>query len=134
MKNEFKEPEKAPKPKKKKKEAKVRPHRESKVGKALRGLLDGTILTRENAVRLIPFVLFLAGICIEYIANSYYDEKTLRSSNNTRKEIKELENEYLSSKSELMMVSKQSEIAEMLDSTGIKESVTPPKKIFVNKK
>jgi hypothetical protein len=128
MQNEYKKPEVPKKPKKKA----GKPRGESKVGKAIRSLLDGTILTRETAVRLLPFVLFLTAICIAYIANSYYAEKTLRQSITTRKEIKELENEYLSSKSELMMCSKQSEVAALLDTTGVVESVVPPKKIFVN--
>lgn len=130
MQNEYKKPEAPKKPKKKS----GKPRTESKVGKAIRSLLDGTILTRETAGRLLPFVLFLTAICIAYIANSYYAEKTLRQSIKTRKEIKELENEYLSSKSELMMCSKQSEIAVLLDTTGVVESVVPPKKIFVNNK
>ncbi len=130
MQNEYKTPEKPKAPKKKA----GKPKTDSKVAHAIRSLLDGTILTRDNAKRLVPFVLFLTGICILYIANAYYAEKTLRHSNITRKEIKELENEYLSTKSELMMCSKQSEVAVMLDTTGVVESVVPPKKIFVKDK
>jgi hypothetical protein len=127
VKNEYKEEEKVKKPKKQRKQ----PKGDSRVGKALRSVLDGSILTRQNAVRLLPFVLFLTLICIAYIANSYYAEKTLRKADKIRKELKELENEYISTKSELMMCSKQSEVAVMLDSTGVIESLNPPKKIFV---
>lgn len=129
--NEFKTPEPPEKPKKQRKQKPRRQREESKVGKTLRSLLDGTILTREHARRLLPFILFLTGLCIAYIANSYYAEKTIRRTNKTMKEIKELENEYLSTKSELMMTSKQSEVATMLDSTGVKESLVPPQKLFV---
>lgn len=129
--NEFKQPEPAEKPKKQRKQKPRRQKEESRVGRTLRSLLDGTILTREHAVRLLPFVLYLAGLCIVYIANAYYAEKTIRQTNKTMKEIKELEMEYLSSKSELMMTSKQSEVALMLDSTGVKESLVPPQKLFV---
>jgi hypothetical protein len=126
VKNEYKEEKKEKKPKKQRKQ----PKGDSRLGKAFRSVLDGSILTRQNAVRLLPFVLFLTLICIAYIANSYYAEKTLRRSDKIRKELKELENEYISTKSELMMCSKQSEVAVMLDSTGVVESLNPPKKIF----
>jgi hypothetical protein len=128
QKNEYK-----PTTKEKKKGKKPRePKGDSRVGKAIRSILDGSILTRENAVRLLPFVLFLTLLCVIYIANSYYAEKTIIRTDKIRRELKELGNEFISSKSELMICSKQSELAIMLDSTGIIESLEPPKKIFVN--
>jgi len=129
--NEYKIPEPPEKKKKQRKQKPARQREESRVGKTIRSLLDGTILTREHAVRLLPFILFLAGLIVLYIANAYYAEKTIRQTNKTEKEIKELENEYLSTKSELMMTSKQSEVALLLDSTGVKESLVPPQKLFV---
>ena len=70
-----------------------------------------------------------------YIANSYYSEKIIRKTTKVRNELKELDYEYISSKSDLMHISKQSEVATHLDSlqTGVKESVVPPIKIFENK-
>lgn len=129
MKNDFKKVKKENKSPRKRKEHKG----DSKLARALRSILDGSILTRENVVRLIPFILFLTAICIIYIANSYYSIKTVRQSIEIRKELKEFENEYLSTKSELMMCSKQSELLLMLDSTGLIESLVPPTKIFVMK-
>jgi hypothetical protein len=120
-----------PKAEKKKKRKNKGPKGESKVGLALRSILDGSILTRENAIRLLPFILFLTLICVLFIANSYYAEKTVISTDAIRRDIKKLENEYISTKSELMICSKQSELAAILDSTGVVESLEPPKKIFV---
>ncbi len=130
MKNEFRTPPEESKGKKKRRKSRG----ESRVGKALRSVLDGSILTREVVVRLVPYFLFLTGICIAYIANSYYAEKTIRQTIRIRKEIKEQESEYLSTKSELMMCSRQSELAARLDTTGVKESLIPPVKIFVEEK
>jgi hypothetical protein len=128
--NEFKKivPEK--KPKKERKERKQRKS-ESRVGKAIRSVLDGSILTRDLAIRLLPFVLFLALICVVYIANSYYAEKTIIKTDKIRRQLKDLEDKFISSKSELMMCSKRSEVAAMIDSIGVIESLQPPKKIFV---
>lgn len=129
--NEFKKPEPPEKPKKKRKAKAPRQREESQVGRVFRSLLDGSILTKEQVVKLLPFILFLALLGVLYIANAYYAEKTIRQTNKTMKEIKELENGFLSSKSELMMVSKQSEVARMLDSTGVRESLIPPRKVFI---
>jgi hypothetical protein len=131
MKNEFKE-EKQEKSRKKRHRKSREARGESRVGKALRSVLDGSILTREIMVRLVPFILFLTVLGVAYIANAYYAEKTIRQSIRLRKELRDQENDYRSTKSELMMCSRQSALAAMLDSTGVVESVVPPTKIFVN--
>jgi hypothetical protein len=128
-KNEFKnieveetviEKPKSPKPK------------ESRLGISLRTILDGSILTRDSVVRLLPFGIYLAFLIVAYIGNSYYSEKIIRRTNKVRNELKELEYEYISTKSDLMHTSKQSEVALRLDSLklGVKESIVPPIKIF----
>jgi hypothetical protein len=128
--NEYKKEIPEKKPKKVRKERKQR-QSESRVGKAIRSVLDGSILTRENAIRLLPFVLFLTLICVAYIGNSYYAEKTIIKTDKIRKQLKDLEVRFISSKAELMMCSKRSEVSLMVDSIGVIESLQPPKKIFV---
>jgi hypothetical protein len=112
--------------------SKPQKQKESRLGFSIRSILDGSILTRESVVRLLPFGLYLALLIVAYIGNSYYSEKVIRKTNKVRNELKELEYEYISTKSDLMHVSKQSEVAIRLDSfkTGIKESLVPPIKIF----
>lgn len=102
--------------------------------KLLNDIVTGNILTRESVVNSAPFFLFLLFLAIVYISNGYYAEDTVRALNNVNNELKELSSEYISTKSELMFRSKQSEIARALEPYGIKESVTPPKKIVVSKK
>jgi hypothetical protein len=106
--------------------------KESGLGISLRTILDGSILTRDAVVRLLPFGIYLAFLIVAYIGNSYYSEKIIRKTNKVRNELKELEYEYISTKSDLMHVSKQSEVAIRLDSLklGVKESIVPPIKIF----
>ena len=133
-KNEYREEQKVEEEPKQEKAKKPKPpKKESRLGKAFRSVLDGSILTRDNVVRLLPFIFFLTFLIIVYIANSYWAEKTIRQTEKVRKEIKELELEYISVKSDYMVCSKQSAVAVRLDSlySGIKESVVPPKKIFV---
>lgn len=95
--------------------------------------LDGSFMTKENVVDLLPFLLFISLIGIIYIGNRYYSEKNVFKMNAISNELKELRSEYITTKSELMFKSKQSEVAKAVAETGLKESVVPPKKIVVTK-
>ncbi|HNW88314.1 MAG TPA: FtsL-like putative cell division protein [Bacteroidales bacterium] len=98
----------------------------------LRSILNGEILTRDAVLRLLPFGLFLCLLAVLYIANSYNYEKNIRKTQQISDELIELKDEYITTQSELLHISQQSEIARRLDSlgTGIKESVVPPMKIL----
>ncbi len=101
------------------------------IGKILHSIIDGTILTRSNVIKALPFVLFLAFLAIIHIANTYFAYKHIREINAIRNELKEIRFEYISVKSELINNTKQSEIVRRLDGTGIKESLNPPMKIVM---
>lgn len=105
--------------------------KDTSFGSAVINVMDGSVLTRESVLKLIPFFLFLSAIGILYIANSYWGDKTVREIESIKKELKELRFEHISTKSTLIYNSQQSEVAHRLDSTGIKESVAPPSKIIV---
>ena len=77
-------------------------------------------------VRNIPFFLFLSVLAVIYIYNGHYADKTIRNINKVSKELKELNYEYKTLKSEVMFRSKQSELAKAVESIGLKELVTPP--------
>lgn len=99
-----------------------------------KSVLGGDFLTNDQSVRQLPFLLFLMFLGILYIANVYYAEANNRDISNIKKEVKELRFEHISTKSNLMQLSKQSELVKLLKDQGIKESTTPPYKIVVKKK
>lgn len=103
----------------------------SKTGQYMLSILSGSFLTREETLKLIPFVLFLFTMAILYIANGYYAEEKVREMSQITNELKELRSEYITSKSDLMFISKQSEVAKAALKLDIKESVVPPKKILI---
>lgn len=109
--------------------------KQEKVGSTLRiprlGELFGN-LSREQITKQMPFVFYITFLVLLYISNNYYSEKNIREIDKIGSELKELRSEYITSKSELMFKSKQSEIARQLESTGIRESVVPPKKIILH--
>jgi cell division protein FtsB len=77
-------------------------------------------------VKNIPFFLFLSALAIVYIYNGHYADNTVRSINKLNRELKELQYEYKTLKSEVMFRSKQSELAKAVQPLGLKELVVPP--------
>ena len=81
----------------------------------------------------IPFIVFLVVLAIIQIANKHNAENKIRLIEKTEKDLKELRWQYMSTKSELMQKSRQSEIAKLLEPFGIYELRTPPHKIEIKK-
>src|SRR5437762_5544466 len=84
------------------------------------------ILNYQSIVRQVPFFLFLALLAIVYIYNGHYADKTIRNINETAKEVKELQYEYKTIKSEVMFRSKQSELAKAVEPLELKELTVAP--------
>jgi hypothetical protein len=109
----------------------ARPAKKRKqISKPLQSLLDGEFLTREGVVNNLPYLAFLAIIAIIYIANTYYAEKTFKQIEATKIELKELRYQYITTRANLMYLSKQTEIAKRVKEIGLKETTIPPYKIF----
>jgi hypothetical protein len=96
----------------------------------VQSMLDGSILGRESVVSLIPFFFFLTGLAFLLIFNTYYAEKKAREIEITRRQVVELRTRYINTKSELMFLSNQSEIARKLRSQGFVESTEPPRLVY----
>jgi hypothetical protein len=84
------------------------------------------LLNYQWIVRNISFFLFLAVLAVIYIYNGHYADKTARNINKVSKELKELQYEYKTLKSEVMFRSKQSELAKAVEPFGLKELTIPP--------
>jgi hypothetical protein len=84
------------------------------------------VLNNKWIVKNMPFFLFLTGLAVIYIYNGHYADKTIRNINKTTKELKEMQYEYKTLKSEVMFRSKQSELAKAVEPYGLKELTTPP--------
>lgn len=108
---------------------KARPRKKGVLAKGLSSVFSGTFLTNEKTLQHLPFILFLALAAVFYIANGYYADDKIREVNKISNQLKELRSEYISTKSELMFASKQSEVARSVESMGLKEPVVPPVKI-----
>jgi hypothetical protein len=83
-------------------------------------------LNYQSIVKQIPFLLFLALLAVIYIYNGHYADNTIRKINRTAKEVKELQYEYKTVKSEVMFRSKQSELAKAVEPLGLKQLTASP--------
>ena len=83
-------------------------------------------LNYRSIVKQMPFFLFLAVLAVLYIYNGHYADKTIRNINKTAKEVKELQYEYKTVKSEVMFRSKQSELVKAVEPLGLKELTESP--------
>ncbi len=102
----------------------------------LKGIFDGSILTRDEVAGQLPFLIFIAFLAIIYIGNRYHAEKIVREESKLQVEIRELRAKSISTAAELMDISRQSEVSRMIKERGmdLKEAVKPPKKISIDHK
>jgi hypothetical protein len=97
----------------------------------IKELIDGTFLVRENMIRQLPYVLFLTFLGVIYIGNRFHAERMVREINNLKIEVDNLRSEQITITSELMNISRPSEVAALVEmkGLGLKESLEPPKKL-----
>jgi len=93
-----------------------------------------SILNYQWIVMNISFFLFLALIAILYIANGHLTDKTIRRINTTQKELKELQFEYKTIKSELMRHSRATEIQAAMEPYGLVVSKEMPIRFAIENK
>ncbi|MDE6516166.1 MAG: hypothetical protein K2L03_09055 [Bacteroidales bacterium] len=97
-----------------------------------RQILDGSTMLRDLVQKHWSLLLLIFALCLVLIANNYLTERMVRETNALKKEVKELRFRQLSVEAAYMRLSRQSSVARMLDSTGIKESVVPPVRLSRN--
>lgn len=67
----------------------------------------------------LPFVFFITLILMLYIANGHRSDRMIRKINKTHLRVKELKSEFISSKSQLIKLTKESELLSRLRPSGL---------------
>lgn len=119
MKNDYKSKEKSKKKKKK-------PAKKGKVSKTFTAMLNGEFLTRKGVITHLPFILFISGLFIAYIAIGFQFENTLRDTHDIQKELEELTAEYNTSQSALVAKQQQSNVTSDIRKLGLEECKNVP--------
>ena len=91
--------------------------------------LSKGFVTAEEATRALPFVIYVAFLCMMYIANRHLAEKNIRDIDKISKEVKELGWDYKVTKADLAYKSTLTEVAKRVDTLGVRESIQPAQKI-----
>ena len=80
-------------------------------------------------VKNIPFFLFLSVLAVLYIANGHRSDKTIRLINSTTAELKELQYEYKTIKSEVMFRSQEAQIVKAAEPLRLKINKEMPQRL-----
>jgi cell division protein FtsL len=80
------------------------------------------------------FFLFLCLLGVLYIANGHVADRILRNSSRTQMQIKELEYEYKTVKSEVMKKSEETQVLKAAEPLGLKISKEVPIKLQIENK
>jgi cell division protein FtsL len=101
---------------------------------SLKELLGGNVLSREVVTRQIPFLLFVTTAILLYIFNQYRGENVMRQIMSLEKRVREMRAESVSTAFDLLELSKQSEVTQMVKDQGLplQEAKTPPYKIVMD--
>lgn len=79
----------------------------------------------------LRFTIFLTVVSGLYIWNSHQAEKQAREADRLQKELRELKTEYMTLSAQLSTSRRQSQIAQVVDSLGLKPADQPPFKLMV---
>ena len=86
---------------------------------------------KEELSKQFPFMVYVTILLMTIITNTYIAEARTRELAKTSKRLNDLQVEYVQVKSEIMEASKQSVLVKKLEGTGLKEAVTPLKRIDI---
>jgi hypothetical protein len=85
----------------------------------------------KGIVNNIPFILYCAFLSIVYITINHFGENTIRNINSTAKELKEFRWKYVEEKTQIMFLTKESELEKGAAALGLEKTKVPPYKIQV---
>ncbi|MBK7148843.1 MAG: hypothetical protein IPH78_08480 [Bacteroidetes bacterium] len=109
--------------------------KEKKSSKNLAAIMTKVDAAGETGMKKVlpnmPFLFFLVLLAAVHIANSHLAENYARNITKAEKEVKNLRWQYMTTTSGLMQKSKQSEVAKLVKTQGLKELRIPPYKITV---
>ena len=103
-------------------------------GRSIKDTLKDAItgsLVKSLILKNIGFIAWLTFLGIVYIGNRYQAEKVARTMTSLQREVKDLRAESITTAAELMYLSRQSVVVQMVKSShlDLQESVKPPFKV-----
>ena len=94
-------------------------------------LLTGSILERLMVGENLFFLFFIFGLIVLNMTNHYGVERLLKENDELQKELNNMEQEAITTASELMYISKRSQVKKRVDAMGIGlEPLSEPPRTF----
>lgn len=90
-----------------------------------------SVVGNRGIVQNIPFILYCSFLGIIYITINHLAENRIRKINSTAKDLKELRWRYVDIKSQIMYLTKESELAKHVVNMGLQKTKVPPYKIHI---
>jgi hypothetical protein len=97
--------------------------------------IDGNIFVQDSIKKQTLYILFLVLLSVIYIHNKYRTEALMVNILKNQKEVKELRDRSIDYASELMSLSRESEVIRMVEikNLNLKELKSPPEKIIIKR-
>ncbi len=105
----------------------------TKVKQRVYDVLKGKFLVDEDAPKNWKLLIFLAGLALVMIASSHSIDRKIQKIATLNKKTRELNSQFIATRSELMKLKMESSITKKLQEKGLYISNTPPQKIKVSK-
>lgn len=107
-----------------------------KTGSFIKEILSGSMVSEKIILNNLGYVALITFLAALYIGNRFHAEKITRETTRLQREVKDLRAESLSTSANLMEISKQSEVFNLIREKGLnlEEMKSPPYKLLVDKK
>ena len=107
-------------------QARAAKQKKNAIGPVIRDLLSGEFLTKEGVTRHIPYLLFISGLFIAYIAMGYQFERIEREKRKTKEHIEELSAEFKTLQADFESRLQQSSVEKSIAELGLIQPVEAP--------
>jgi hypothetical protein len=107
-------------------QARAAKQKKNAIGPVIRDLLSGEFLTKEGVTRHIPYLLFMSGLFVAYIAMGYQFERVEREKRKTKEQIEELSAEFKTLQADFESRLQQSSVEKNIAALGLIQPVEAP--------
>ena len=97
-----------------------------KMANPLKGLFTGSFLGSEQWAKNWPFILYLSLLALIMIASSHSADRKVHEITRLRSHMKELNSEYIDTRSRLMIESMEYKVVQKAEALGLVKSDQPP--------
>lgn len=107
----------------------------SQNGSFVKELLSGTMISEKIILSNLGYITLITILLALYITNRFHAERITRETAKLSREVKDLKAESMSTSSDLMDLSRQSEVYRLVREKGLnlEELKTPPYKLVVSR-